>query len=88
MSYDSNPLSPVSTEPTLSAGDEHLTGEKRKTPPTANSNKPEKKAKKVGSRLDSKADLMTNGEGDKDGDGSASKPKRVRTGCLTCRVCY
>lgn len=28
---------------------------------------------------------MTNGDGDKDGEGSASKPKRVRTGCLTCR---
>lgn len=28
---------------------------------------------------------MTNGDGDKDGEGSTSKPKRVRTGCLTCR---
>ncbi|GAB7362703.1 hypothetical protein MBLNU230_g3010t1 [Neophaeotheca triangularis] len=28
---------------------------------------------------------MTNGDGDDRGDGPASKPKRVRTGCLTCR---
>ncbi|KAF2764894.1 hypothetical protein EJ03DRAFT_281145 [Teratosphaeria nubilosa] len=29
--------------------------------------------------------MTNNADGEKDGDGSASKPKRVRTGCLTCR---
>lgn len=28
---------------------------------------------------------MTNGDGDKEGESLVSKPKRVRTGCLTCR---
>jgi len=60
-------------------------GQKRKTPPNPSGSKPVKKVKRVGPRTDSKADVMPNGDGDKEGEGSASKPKRVRTGCLTCR---
>ncbi|WPH04411.1 Hypothetical protein R9X50_00730200 [Acrodontium crateriforme] len=60
-------------------------GQKRGTPPSRGAYKPSKKVKRIGPRSDVKPDATVNGEGDKDGDGSASKPKRVRTGCLTCR---
>jgi len=92
VSYESNTISPSSTEPTLTVGGEQYaaaaaaTAAKRKTPPEVDGSKPAKKVKKVGPRSDSKVDVMTNGDGEKDGEGSASKPKRVRTGCLTCRV--
>ena len=62
---------------------------KRKEPsdPSTTGRKPAKKAKRVvGPRVDSKASLITSADGDKEGgEGSAAKPKRVRTGCLTCR---
>ncbi|KAK4494608.1 hypothetical protein PRZ48_013964 [Zasmidium cellare] len=56
--------------------------QKRKEPPNPSSSKPNKKVKRVGPRSESR-DNMPNGNGDKDAE--ASKPKRVRTGCLTCR---
>lgn len=43
-----------------------------------------KKVKRVGPKTDSRADSMAGGDGDKEVEG-ANKPKRVRTGCLTCR---
>ncbi|CAK3993052.1 Adhesion and hyphal regulator 1 [Lecanosticta acicola] len=58
-------------------------GIKRKDPPTSSAVKSSKKVKRVGPR-DTKPDAMANGDGDKEPE-SASKPKRVRTGCLTCR---
>jgi len=85
--YVSNTISPAPDEPTLSVSGDRFAGPKRKTPPEARTaGKAVKKVKKIGPRSDSKADLMNHGDGDKDGEGSASKPKRVRTGCLTCRV--
>ena len=57
---------------------------KRKESPTSSEAKSAKKPKRLGPRADSKSGETANGAGEKDGDGS-SKPKRVRTGCLTCR---
>lgn len=57
---------------------------KRKTPPHQTGTKPSKKVKRVGPKSDAQADLMNAGDGDNNGE-SSSKPKRVRTGCLTCR---
>ncbi|KAK3066290.1 hypothetical protein LTR53_017424 [Teratosphaeriaceae sp. CCFEE 6253] len=81
-SYDDP--SPTSSEP--HANGEHFTAvpQKRKTPPNPTGNKASKKVKRVGPRSDSKADVTVGGDGEKDGEG-AGKPKRVRTGCLTCR---
>ena len=78
-SYDS----PTSSDPTTN-GERFAVPQKRKTPPNPTGNKSSKKVKRVGPRSDSKTEMGT-GDGDKEGDGSASKPKRVRTGCLTCR---
>ncbi|KAH9834327.1 Fungal specific transcription factor domain [Teratosphaeria destructans] len=76
-------ISPVASDPARPPkDDQHI---KRKTPPNPSGTKSVKKVKRVGPR-DSKADVMpNNADGEKDGDGSANKPKRVRTGCLTCR---
>ena len=82
--FDSNTISPTSSDPTLNGDTPNSSSRKRKEPPLPSGCKPVKKAKKAGPRVDSKADLMTKRDGDKDGEG-ASKPKRVRTGCLTCR---
>ena len=74
---------PPEPEPALLEGHPTANGvspQKRKTPPNPTGSKPSKKIKKVGPRTDS----MPNG-GDGDNNGESSKPKRVRTGCLTCR---
>lgn len=86
VSCDSNTISPTPSEQAAN-GEQFavVAGQKRKEPPHATGGKPVKKVKRVGPRSDSKAGLMTNGDGDKEGEGTASKPKRVRTGCLTCR---
>ncbi|KAK4544451.1 hypothetical protein LTR36_004342 [Oleoguttula mirabilis] len=86
VSYDSNTISPTSSE-AVATGEQYgaNAGQKRKEPPQPTGSKPAKKVKRVGPRSDSKAGLMANGDGDKEGEGAASKPKRVRTGCLTCR---
>lgn len=57
--------------------------QKRKTPPHQTGTKSSKKVKRVGPKADVQSDLMNAGDGDNIGEGS--KPKRVRTGCLTCR---
>lgn len=57
------------------------TPQKRKGPPSRISNKPDKKPRKAGPKPD-KAVSTPAGNGE---DGESSKPKRVRTGCLTCR---
>lgn len=58
--------------------------QKRKSPPHTTGTKPSKKVKRVGPR-----EVKVKGEGGNNGDdkedGAAAKPKRVRTGCLTCR---
>ncbi|TKA64813.1 hypothetical protein B0A55_10551 [Friedmanniomyces simplex] len=85
VSYDGHTISPTSSEPTTNEEQYAGARQKRKTPPNPTGNKPSKKVKRVGPMSDSKAEVMTSADGEKDGDGSASKPKRVRTGCLTCR---
>lgn len=62
-----------------------LAGQKRKESSSLAGKKPPKKVRRVGPRADSKADLMSLGDAEKDRDGAGGKPKRVRTGCLTCR---
>jgi len=85
VSYDSNGISPTSSDPTTSVEQYGvIAGQKRKEPPNPAGSKPVKKIKRVGPRTDNKLDIMTNGDGD-NGEGGSSKPKRVRTGCLTCR---
>lgn len=66
-------------DPPSSRTDSH----KRKDQPSKTSNKPSKKVRRVGPKQDPKPDLTPNGDGNNDGE--SSKPKRVRTGCLTCR---
>ncbi|RMY69020.1 hypothetical protein D0863_06745 [Hortaea werneckii] len=94
VSYDSNTISPTSSDQT--PGADHLqlaqpiSGHKRKEPlhPSGSGSGPgvtsKKKARRAGPRADSKHGSMSAGDGEKDGDGP-NKPKRVRTGCLTCR---
>ncbi|CAK1358107.1 unnamed protein product [Cercospora beticola] len=60
---------------------ENIAPKKRKDAPNPSGVKPVKKVKRVGPKENPKPE--TNGDGDKDGE--AAKPKRVRTGCLTCR---
>ncbi|SMY27472.1 unnamed protein product [Zymoseptoria tritici ST99CH_1A5] len=61
----------------------NFSGQKqRKDAQNASGTKASKKVKRVGPRSDTKAETA-NGDGE-NGEGS-SKPKRVRTGCLTCR---
>lgn len=80
-------VSPTTVDPASSHASLNVTpttAKKRKDAPHASSAKSSKKVKRVGPKSDPKADAMANGDGDKDPE-SASKPKRVRTGCLTCR---
>ncbi|KAK0259829.1 hypothetical protein LTS09_005672 [Friedmanniomyces endolithicus] len=84
-SYAARTISPTSSEPTTNGEQYAAVKQKRKTPPNPTGNKPSKKVKRVGPRSDSKAEVMATADGDKDGEGAASKPRRVRTGCLTCR---
>ncbi|KAJ8606700.1 hypothetical protein MRB53_040782 [Persea americana] len=83
--------------PTPTPPNDSLAGHKRKSAPHASGVKPCKKVKRVGPRAEfrssstttttSRADGMPDHDGDKDTEagGGAAKPKRVRTGCLTCR---
>lgn len=57
--------------------------QKRKTPPHQTAAKSSKKVKRVGPKSDVPPESMNAADGDNGGEGS--KPKRVRTGCLTCR---
>ena len=84
MPFESNTISPTSSAPTLNGDSASSPGRKRKEAPLPSGRKPVKKQKKSGTRVDSKADVMTKGDGKEDGEGS-TKSKRVRTGCLTCR---
>ena len=59
-------------------------GQKRKEPPHSTGRKPVKKSRLSDQGIEEKGNVMTKQDEDKDVD-SASKPKRVRTGCLTCR---
>lgn len=79
---DDDQISPTTVAPNNNANFLSQNQQKRKEPPNPSSTKPSKKVKRVGPRSDSR-DNVTNGNGDKDAE--ASKPKRVRTGCLTCR---
>ncbi|KAK4953730.1 hypothetical protein LTR10_008334 [Elasticomyces elasticus] len=83
--FDGQNVSPTSSEPTTNGEQTAGAGQKRKTPPHITGTKPSKKVKRVGPRSDSKTDVVNSTDGDKDGEGSSSKAKRVRTGCLTCR---
>ncbi|KAK5131623.1 hypothetical protein LTR08_000810 [Meristemomyces frigidus] len=83
--YDSTAISPTPSDPAVGSSEQPATaagGQKRKEAPNPASSKPVKKVKRVGPRVDSKAGPMSP---DGDGEGATSKPKRVRTGCLTCR---
>ncbi|KAK5117360.1 hypothetical protein LTR62_005977 [Meristemomyces frigidus] len=83
-SFNSNTISPTSsTEPAPLESHVQPSG-KRKDPPRASSNKPHKKVRRVGPRTSVRAVVM-GGNGDKDAEAGSGKPKRVRTGCLTCR---
>ncbi|KAK4617755.1 Transcription factor [Fulvia fulva] len=75
-------MSPTAVHPAMSLPrtNSDSPNQKRKEPPNPSGVKPVKKVKRVGPRSDS----VPNGDADKDGEGAA-KPKRVRTGCLTCR---
>lgn len=80
-------VSPTTVDPASSHASLNITpttAKKRKDAPHTSSAKSSKKVKRVGPKSDPKSDAMANGDGDKDPE-SASKPKRVRTGCLTCR---
>lgn len=80
---DDDQISPTTVRPTnMNFPTQMPSAQKRKEQPSASSSKPNKKVKRVGPRSESR-DNVTNGDGDKDAE--ASKPKRVRTGCLTCR---
>ena len=78
--YKSNTISPTSSDPTANGDMPASPGHKRKEPPHSTGKKAAKKAKRVGPRTESKVDLSKGPDGEGD-----SKPKRVRTGCLTCR---
>ncbi|KAF7192747.1 Adhesion and hyphal regulator 1 [Pseudocercospora fuligena] len=80
--FDNADMSPTAAHPSMTLPPNNVAGQKRKTPPNPSGTKPVKKVKRVGPREDIKP--VANGDGDKEGEG-ASKPKRVRTGCLTCR---
>lgn len=56
--------------------------QKRKGPPSRINNKSDKKPRRVGPKTEPKAASTLGGNGE---DAASSKPKRVRTGCLTCR---
>lgn len=85
--YDTPTRSPTTSDPAAN-GDAASTASvgslKRKEAPLPAGRKPVKKVKGAGAKTETKGDVMSNADGDKDGE-SASKPKRVRTGCLTCR---
>ena len=81
--FDPAHISPTNiSHPPMSVTPENIAPpKKRKNAPNSSGSKPAKKVMRVGPRDNPKTDA--NGDGDKDGE--ASKPKRVRTGCLTCR---
>ena len=74
--YDSNTISQTSSDRGETPESQ---GKKRKQGQTLSSKKANK-ARRVGPTTEQ----MVAGDADKDGEGSG-KPKRVRTGCLTCR---
>lgn len=81
--YGDEHISPSTVAPTnMNFPPAMPANQKRKEAPHPSGSKPVKKVKRVGPRSDSR-DTMPNGDGEKDAE--ASKPKRVRTGCLTCR---
>ena len=79
--YDSNTISPASSEPITNGDMPGSSGRKRKEPPHSKGRMAAKKPKRVGPSTESKADVTKEADGDDD-----SKPKHVRTGCLTCRA--
>lgn len=82
--YRSNTISPTDADQMTCTKQSSLNPpQKRTTPPSHTARKPSKKVKRVGPRTDGRSDAAANGVDN--GEGSASRPKRVRTGCLTCR---
>ena len=77
--YGSDHLSPASSLPTVDDEMASSSARKRKGPPHPTGKKAAKKPKRVGPRIES------NGDSKGDDQEGANKPKRVRTGCLTCR---
>lgn len=86
VDYDANTTTPPWSNGSPSEEPQSADSRKRKEPPLPTGSKPVKKTKAAARRSGGKGDAVTqNGDAGKDGGDGAHKPKRVRTGCLTCR---